>query len=199
MENKKRTHIIILTLIMVTIIIISLAITYFYTTTLIPPLISPSAEMEITRGDGVYELRIVNITYASYMNKWLRLDRITFLLSPRPLPGYGEPYFPLSPNGGTTEEYYRALIDDKDNPYNMASGKLIDIVNDPNEEIVYFDNDNDLKVSINDEISINYSLIPENLTNEEFLFDLIYFGDLEGALSEDTYAFIGWVIIKNAD
>ena len=118
---------------------------------------SPLAQMNFITGEEGYEINITNITYTSKMDKWLKPENIYFLLSPLPLPGYGEDYFPLGDEGGTTEEYYRALIDDTDNPYNMASGKLISILNNTNGKVIYQDVNDDLMLSINDKFFINYS------------------------------------------
>ena len=192
--RKDNSGIIIIFVLLITILVAGHFILYNMTTT--PILISPTVEMDIYYADEGYEIKVVNITHAFEGDKWLKLDRITFLLFPRPLPSYGEEHFPLGSEGGTTEEYFRAFIKDKNNPYNLASGKLNKIVNEPNNDVSYYDRDNDKRISVNDTIVISYSLIPRNLTNESYLLDLIYIGDLEGSYSHELFEFIGSIRIE---
>jgi hypothetical protein len=196
--KKLRKNKVLITILLVSLFIF-LAILYYiianYGTT--PLLIPPSVKMNMLLGEKGYEIEIINISPNPYGDKWFKLERVTYLLSPRPLPTYGEKYFPLGSKGGTTEEYFRALIKDKDNPYNMASGKLTEIFNVPRKDVIYYDKNDDKIISNNDTIVISYSLIPKNLTNESYLLNLFYSGDLEGSLSKEIFEFIGYIRIEN--
>ncbi len=197
-KNKKLLYLSMVFIIIV--LIISLLINYFYIDNKNNDmyLISASVKMNATREEEGYIINFTHFTSAPHGNKWFKLEKVHYLLSPQPLPRYGEEHFPLGSEGGTTEEYFRALMADKDNPHNLASGKLIEILNSPIEGIKYYDYDGDLIISENDIIIINYTLIPRNLTNEKFLLDLIYIGDLDGDLSKDFFEFISYLVIDKS-
>jgi hypothetical protein len=201
MENQKKNILFISALSIIIIIIVILTVTVYSITygNNKTRLKYSTAEINITSKEEGYELDIIDITLSPDQEKWLELEEVIYLLSPRPLPMYGDEHFPLDSEGGTTEEYFKALIADKENPYNIVSGKLNEITQNPNNDIIYNDKDNNLLISINDSILINYSLIPRNLTSEEFLFKLIYIGDLDGSLSREVFIFINEIVIERLE
>ena len=83
------------------------------------------------------------------------------------------------------------LIENKRNPHNIAAGRLFDIVNSTNDNISYYDINKYGKVSCNDWIFINYTLLPYNITDEKYGFSFYYDGDLDGSISEEIFEEIG--------
>lgn len=201
MEQKKRTLIIVVLVSLVILCIVSVGISQYvkHNQNNDMHLVSPTVILNVSKEEDRYTARVTDIKTAPDINKWLKVEDISYLLFPKPLPKYGDDCFPLPLEGGTTEEYFRALMSNESNPFNMASGKLTDIINSTynstNGNVTYCDNDADEKVSINDTILINSTLIQSNSAYEEFGLDLIYMGDLEGSLSEEIFDFIGHVNI----
>jgi hypothetical protein len=199
MKIRKKVIIIVvvISLIIVSTILITVGNFVFYKKNNDMYLMSPTAIMNFSSEEDGYIITIKEIESAPNVNKWLKLDKVYYLLSPSPLPKYGDEYFPLLSENGTTEEYFRALMGNDSNPFNIASGILANIQNNTKDNITYSDNDDDFKISENDTILFDNSLLSYNYTEEKFLLNLIYIGDLEGSLSEEIFENIGYIKIEN--
>ena len=149
------------------------------------PISPPNPVLNVTKTDGNYTINITHILshygdpyqLTSDDIRWLNITEVWFVLNAQDGPGV----LPFN--------LIKGIINDSVTGNNYTHGNLINILNNTNGNITYYDNDNDGILSVNDTFIVKSDAIPSNAQYMSLF--LVYKGTCQGRFNYEYVTGLG--------
>lgn len=146
----------------------------------------PGIFVNVTKNESVYTIKVTEISIKGSHNltkSWLQIDNLRFLLM----------------DGDSKLGHILIIYSNKTHASNIRSGNVADVLSG-SDEVIFYDNDYDGILSVNDTFMIKGNVLPYSEEDPQGVFSIIYEGhegDLDGILNDDFITSIGEILLKN--